>query len=107
MRFTWHYWRRRPLAGLICLFFAITAVGVDTFVPVMTGGIVNSMTSVIQGVSMQQALSQSWGYFAGFAAASLSYHILYSAAIFCWNWFAARTLYDIIVEDFYIWMLHG
>jgi ATP-binding cassette subfamily B protein len=98
MRFTWHYWRRRPVAGLICVFFMMAAVAADVFIPVMTSKIVNSMTSALQGVPMAQAVDESWRYFLGFAATSLTYHLCHSTAIFCWNWFAVRNLYDIVTD---------
>ena len=76
----------------------MAAVGIDVLIPVITGNIVNSMTSAIQGTPTEHAIRQSWDYFTDFIILSVLYHAFFSTALFCWNRFAVNNLYDIITD---------
>ncbi len=96
LRFTWHYWRRRRKAALALVALMIAATIVDTFEPIYTGKIVDTLVSHEPGdpVAMREAL----GYLGVFVVLVFSFQLLRWASISLWAWFAVRCLYEILTD---------
>lgn len=94
--FAWNYWKRRPKTGLAAVLFLGMATGLDTFVPVYTGRIVDVLSSHASGDV--NASQDAWHYLGIFTALVFSFTTLRAIAIYTYNWAAIRALYDIVTE---------
>jgi ATP-binding cassette subfamily B protein len=95
-RFSWHYFRRRKLAGFGSLALMMTAVAADSAIPIYTGRMVDAMINGVAGDEIAlKAAAAAFGMF--FMLAAL-HTILRTSSVYVWNWFAARNLYDIVTE---------
>ncbi|MBU0800493.1 MAG: ABC transporter ATP-binding protein/permease [Alphaproteobacteria bacterium] len=96
-RYAWHYFKRRPKSGLGALALMMAAVAADSMVPIYTGRIVDALVNGRAGD--EQALQTAFAAFAMFLVLAVSYNVLRATAVYIWNWFAARNLYDIVTES--------
>lgn len=96
LKFSWHYWRKRPWAGAILLGLMAAATIVDTFVPVYTGKIVDVMVSAAPNDA--QALHDALFYLATFLSLAVAYNVLRWAAVVLWARFAVRCMYELVTD---------
>lgn len=94
--FTWHYWGKRPKAALALVFLMIAATVVDTFEPIYTGKIVDTLVMAAPGD--ETALREALGYLGVFVALVFTFQLLRWASISLWAWFAVRCLYEIVTD---------
>ena len=95
-RFSWHYWRRRPLAGVALLVLMMLATAVDVFIPVYAGRIVDVLTTGAPGQA--STLEDALFYLGVFAALALVFNLLRWASVSLWAWFAVQCLQEILTE---------
>lgn len=96
-RFAWHYCRRRKKSGFGALALIMAAVAADSLVPIYTGRIVDALVTGAAGD--RAAMHTAFAAFGMFLLLAVSYHVLRAAAVYLWNWFAVRNLYDIVTES--------
>ncbi len=94
--FAWHYWKRRPKAGMAAMALLGFATALDTFVPVYTGRIVDTLSSHQAGDTA--ALADAWHYLLVFTLLVFGFTSMRTIAIYTYNWCAIRALYDIVTE---------
>ncbi|MBL4589885.1 MAG: ABC transporter ATP-binding protein [Alphaproteobacteria bacterium] len=96
--FTWHYWKQKKGMLIISLLFMTLAVVTDTFFPILTGALVNTVMEAHDkqfewGSAVIQAL-------VALMCLELVYHLFRYVAYFLWNDFAIRNLYNILNDSF-------
>lgn len=94
--FTWHYWKQRPKSGITIIALMLGATFIDTFIPVYTGKIIDTLVAAKPGDSA--ALHQVLVYLGIFIALNISFHLLRTASIALWAKFAVHNLYSILKD---------
>lgn len=95
-RFAWHYWRRRPYAGLAILGILMVATVIDVFVPVYAGKIIDALVGAEAGDP--QAANAALGALAVFAVLIGLFTALRSLSMALWAWLGLKFLYDVLTE---------
>lgn len=94
IRFTMHYWRRRPLLGLSLVFLMLASTAIEPISPVITGRIVDALTNP-PGPAVNAEII--W-YFSFLLLIGVSFNLLRWAAMVLWDLFVVRNLYEIQTE---------
>lgn len=93
-RFALHYWGKNKASGIGAAVLMLSAVAMDTVVPVYSGRMVDALTQGSAGDAT--ALAAAWAAFIGFGMAVLLNTVLRISSIFLWNIFAVKNLYNIV-----------
>jgi ATP-binding cassette subfamily B protein len=96
LRFAVHYWRPHKWLGIAAAAAMMTAVVMDSILPVYTGRIVDAMTR--HSATETTAWAGAWSAFWGFAVLALTNQCLRVGSIFIWNRFAVDNMYRLVTE---------
>ena len=96
-RYAWHYCKRRKKSGFGALALMMGAVMADSIIPIYAGRMVDALVNGTAGD--KTALAAALAAFGMFLLMSVTYNALRASAIYVWNWFAVRNLYDIVTES--------